>query len=180
MTSCTGTVVWGYLGFERKQLVEFLPPNERVEIQTWARPDDFVRYGRRALVGLRADDVKAVSRERFCLSLSSCGKTFKLKKVNKSFVPEPISWMSCISDSRCLFHTSVYYGYVTLWRYWKEKNINFIFIIYMIFIIYILYIFPSYSCTNKQANTPTPTHTCTHRCISEFMCEHVSCICKGC
>ena len=56
--------------FEKKQWVEFLPPNERVEIQTWARPDDFVRYGRRSLVGLRADDVKAVSIERLCLSLS--------------------------------------------------------------------------------------------------------------
>ena len=81
----------GIWGFEKKQLVEFLPPNERVEIQSWVRPDEFVRYGRRALVGLRADDVKAVNRERLCLSLSSCRKTFKLKKVNKSFVPEPIS-----------------------------------------------------------------------------------------
>ena len=39
------------LRFEKKQLVEFLPPNEKTEIQTWARPDDFVRYGRCALVG---------------------------------------------------------------------------------------------------------------------------------
>ena len=68
-----------------------MPPNEKVEIQTWARPDDFVRYGHRALVGLRADDVKAVSIERLCVSLSSCRKIFKLKKVNKSFVTEPIS-----------------------------------------------------------------------------------------
>ena len=55
--------------FEKKQLAEFLPANEGVEIQSWARPDDFVRYGRRALVGLRADDVKAVSIERLYLSL---------------------------------------------------------------------------------------------------------------
>ena len=70
-----GLRIWG---FQKKQLVEFLPPNElveflppneRVEIQTWARPDDFVHYGRRVLVGLRADDVKAVSIERLCLSL---------------------------------------------------------------------------------------------------------------
>ena len=60
------TRIWG---FEKKQLVELLPPNERVEIQSWARPDKFVRYGRRALVGLRADDVKAVSIERLCVSL---------------------------------------------------------------------------------------------------------------
>ena len=61
-----------------------------VEIQTWSRQDDLVCYGRRVLVGLKADDVKAVSIERLCLSLSSRRKTFKLKKVNKSFVPEPI------------------------------------------------------------------------------------------
>ena len=40
-----------------------------VEFQSWARLDDLVRYGRRMLVGLRADDVKAVSIERLCLSL---------------------------------------------------------------------------------------------------------------
>ena len=95
MTSCTGSVGWGFWGFEKKQGVEFLPPNERVKIQSWARPDEFVCYGHHALVGLRADDVKAVSIERLCLSLSlslsTCRKTFKLKKVNKSFVPEPIS-----------------------------------------------------------------------------------------
>ena len=79
------------LGFEKKQRVEFLPPNEEIEIQSWARPDEFVHCGRCTLVGLRADDVKAVSIERLCLSLSSCRKTFKLKKMNKSFVPEPIS-----------------------------------------------------------------------------------------
>ena len=60
------------MGFEKKQLVEFLPPNERVEIQSWARPDEFVRYSHCALVGLRAEDVKAVSIEKLCLSLSSC------------------------------------------------------------------------------------------------------------
>ena len=61
-----GPRIWG---FEKSQWVEFLPPNEKVEIQIWARPDEFVRYGLRALVGLRADDVKAVSIERLCLSL---------------------------------------------------------------------------------------------------------------
>ena len=79
------------LRFGKSQRVEFLPPNESVEIQGQVRPDEFVRYGRCALVGLRADDVKAVNIERLCVSLSSCQKAFKLKKVNKSFVPEPIS-----------------------------------------------------------------------------------------
>ena len=45
--------------FEKSQLVE---------IETWARPDDFECYGRRALVGLRADDLKAVSIEGLYLS----------------------------------------------------------------------------------------------------------------
>ena len=53
-------------------------------------PDEFVRYGRRALVGLKADDLKTVSIERLCLSLSSCRITFN-SKVIKSLVPEPIS-----------------------------------------------------------------------------------------
>ena len=80
--------IWGIW---EKQRVEFLPPNERVDIQSWARPDEFVRYGRCGLFGLRADDLKTVSIERLCVALSSCWKTFKLKKVNKSFLPEPIS-----------------------------------------------------------------------------------------
>ena len=68
----------GYLGdvkhrkrglrFEKKQLVEFLPRKKKVDFQSWARPDDFMRYGRRAFVGLRADDVKTVSIERLSLS----------------------------------------------------------------------------------------------------------------
>ena len=56
------------LSFEKKQLVEF-PLRKKFDFQSWARPDDFVRYGHRALVGFRADDVKAVSIERLCLSL---------------------------------------------------------------------------------------------------------------
>ena len=59
----------GILRFEKSQLVEFPPRKKKVDFQSWARPDDFVRYGHRALVGLRADDVKAVSIERLCLSL---------------------------------------------------------------------------------------------------------------
>ena len=59
----------GGLRFEKKQLVEFLPRRKKVDFQSWTRPDDFVRYGRRALVGLKAEDVKAVSIERLCLSL---------------------------------------------------------------------------------------------------------------
>ena len=70
----------GYLGdvthlkrglrFEKKQWVELPPRKKKVDFQNWAKPDDFVRYGRRALVGLKAEDVKAVTIERLCLSLS--------------------------------------------------------------------------------------------------------------
>ena len=69
MTSCTGSVRGGFGGFEKSQLVEFPPRKKKVDFQSWAKPDNFVSYGRRALVGLRADDVKAVSIERLCLSL---------------------------------------------------------------------------------------------------------------
>ena len=71
------------LRFEKKQLVEFPPRKKKVDFQSWARPDDFVRYGRRALVGLRADDVTAVSIERLCLSLLM-SNNLKLKG-NKKF-----------------------------------------------------------------------------------------------
>ena len=124
---------WAEIWKKKKQGVEFLRLKGKVEIQIWVRPDDFVRYGRRALVGLRADDVKAVSIERLCVSLSSCRKTFKLKKVNKSFVPEPIScfripiyvyehFMNIMSISHIrimgmlhyVYFTYPYHGHVTL------------------------------------------------------------------
>ena len=57
------------LRFEKMQLVEFPPQKKKVDFESWARPDDFVRYGCHALVGLRADDVKAVCIERLCISL---------------------------------------------------------------------------------------------------------------
>ena len=108
MTSCTGSVGWGFLEFEKSQGVEFLPRRKKVDFRGPPRPDDFVRYGHRALVGLRADDVKGVSIERLCLSLSSYRKTFN-SKVIKSFVPELRSRkvFFVVSDSLCLFHISV-------------------------------------------------------------------------
>ena len=57
-------------GILEKAVVEFLPWKKKVHFQSWVRPDDFVRYGRRTLVGLRADDVKAASIERLCVFLS--------------------------------------------------------------------------------------------------------------
>ena len=78
--SRTGSVGWGFWDL-RKSRVEFLRSNGKVEIQSCARPDEFVSYGCHALVGLRADDVKAVSIERLCLSLSACQKTFNSKVI---------------------------------------------------------------------------------------------------
>ena len=69
MTSRTGSVCGGFGGFKKSELVEFPPRKKKVDFQSWAKPDDFVRYGRRALVGLRADDIKTVSIERLRLSL---------------------------------------------------------------------------------------------------------------
>ena len=55
------------LRFEKKQLVEFLPW-KKVDFQNWRGQTTFMRYRRRALFGLKAEDVKAVSIERLCLS----------------------------------------------------------------------------------------------------------------
>ena len=73
--------------FEKSQLVLFLPGRRTVDFRGSSWPDDFVRYGCRALVGLRADDVKAVSIEELCLSLPYVENPFN-SKVIKSFVPE--------------------------------------------------------------------------------------------
>ena len=62
------------LRFKKKQLVEFPPQKKKVDFQNWARLDDFMRCGRRMLVGLRADNVKEVSIERLCLSLLMSNK----------------------------------------------------------------------------------------------------------
>ena len=67
------------LGFDKKQWVEFLPPNERVDIQSWARTDEFVRYGRKS------------SQHWKIVSLSPHVEKPLNSKVNKSFIPEPIS-----------------------------------------------------------------------------------------
>ena len=57
------------LRFETSQLVEFLPGKKKVDFRGSSWPDEFVRHGRRALVGLRADELKAVRIEGLCLSL---------------------------------------------------------------------------------------------------------------
>ena len=82
------SVGWGFGDLRKSSEFEFLRPNRKVEIQTWARPDKFVRYRRRMLVGLRADDVKAVRIERLCLSLSlsSCRKTFNWRDKKVSYL----------------------------------------------------------------------------------------------
>ena len=74
---------------------------KKVDFQSWARSDDFVHYGRRAMVGLRAEDVKAVSIERLCLSPH-------VKKPLNSKVIKFRTWTNfAFSDILCLFHISV-------------------------------------------------------------------------
>ena len=67
-----------------------------------ARP---VVCGRAARGGVRW---KSQHRKKLCFSLLM-SKNLKLKKVNKSFVPEPIS---CFSDSLCLFHLFISWSYI--------------------------------------------------------------------
>ena len=102
------------LRFWKSQLVEFLRPNGKVGIQTWARPDEFVCYGRRALIGLRADDVKAVSVESLCLSLSphvekplNSKRWIKVSYLNQFRVFGFIYMFMNILGTLCLFHISV-------------------------------------------------------------------------
>ena len=94
------------LRFEKSQLVEFLPGKKKVDFRGSSWPDKFVRYGRRSLVGLRADDVKAVSIEGLCLSLLMSKNLFN-SKVIKSFVPELRSRKClCVSGFLCYLYMS--------------------------------------------------------------------------
>ena len=112
------------LRFKKKQLVEFLPRKKKIDFQSLARPDDFVRYGRRALVGLRADDVKSVSIERLCVCLSlslhvekplNSKRWIKVSYLNqfREFSVFGFLYMFMnILGTLWLFQTSVYYVYV--------------------------------------------------------------------
>ena len=138
MTSCTGSVGWGFWGFEKKQWVEFLPANERVEIQSWARPDELVRYGR---------PCKSSQHWKIVSLSHHIEKTFKLKKVNKSFVPEPIS----------CFRIPIY----VCEHFMNIMSISHIRIMGML---------------HTHTHTHTYTHTHTHIYIYIYMCVCV-CVC---
>ena len=66
-----------------------------------------------------------VSIERNFVSLSSCWETFKLKKVDKRFVPEPISYFldsymfMNILWTLCLFHVFISWSYFWTWIYYN-------------------------------------------------------------
>ena len=64
-----------------------------------------------------SDGKVRIERNCVCLSLLML-KNLKLKKVNKSFVPEPIS---CFSDSLCLFHVYVSWLYFWMWIYYNNS-----------------------------------------------------------
>ena len=70
------------LRFEKNQLVGFLPGKKKVDFRGSSWLDEFVRYRHRALVGLRADDVKAVSIEGLYLS-PYVEKPFNSKMIKK-------------------------------------------------------------------------------------------------
>ena len=117
MTSCTGSV--------RRILktVELRTRHQtrRVDFQGSQRPDEFARYGRRTRWGGRW---KIQNRKNVYLSL--CWRTFKLKKVIKSFIPElrshkfflfQDSYVLCIyvMNILCTFRIFMY-DYVTMLR----------------------------------------------------------------
>ena len=98
------------LRFEKSQLVE---------IETWSRPDEFVRYGHRACCGADGNIVI----ERLCFSLPYVEKPLN-SKVIKSFVPELRSreCFSCFGIpmlSLCYIWTfyehSMYISHIHVW-----------------------------------------------------------------
>ena len=112
MTSCPEELrIWG---FEKKQRVEIRA--QRKVVDFWSRLGETC-WDLRNVPHVVGSDGK-ISIERNCVSLFSCRKTFKLKKVNKSFVPEPISsvfeflYVYEQSMNICTFHVFVDYGYV--------------------------------------------------------------------
>ena len=100
----------GTLEFEEKNPVNWDLNSER---ECW---DSSLEEGSRFLVSPKRDQLgstKCAARllKKLFLSLLM-SKNLKLKKVNKSFVPEPIS---CFSDSLCLFH--VFISWSISWTY---------------------------------------------------------------
>ena len=93
------------LRFEKKQWVEFLPPNERVKIQSWARPDEFVRYERckssqhRKILSLSPHVKKPLNSKRWI-------KILWILYFRDFYVYEQLWTFSCIVDS--VYVTSVW------------------------------------------------------------------------
>ena len=114
---------WAEIWEKSVSWVSWVPAWEEEDWLSW--PDKFVRYRRHALIGLRADDVKAVSIEGLCLSLPYVEKPLN-SKVIKSFVPELrsrkcfcISGFLCylyiwVMNILCTFHTSISWLYIWL------------------------------------------------------------------
>ena len=108
------------LRFEKSQLVEFLPGKKKVDFWGSSWPDEFVRYGRCALVGLRVDDVKAVSIKGLYVPLSPyVEKTFN-SKVIKSFVPELRSRKCFLCFGIPMLSVNVRYGHYERFAYRYE------------------------------------------------------------
>ena len=118
---CLAQKRWGFWKLEKKKTVSWDLNSER---NSW---DSSLKEGSRFLVSPKRDpfgSTKSAARllKKLCLSLFM-SINLKLKKVNKSFVPEPIL---CFSDSYmfinimkilCLFHEFVSWSYIFGCRY---------------------------------------------------------------
>ena len=101
------SVGWGFWDFFLKAVSWVLASEEEVWISGLAETIPVVCVWVPHVVVVVVGQMEK-SAEKDCASLSSCWITFN-SKVIKSFVPEPISWMSCISDS-----------YICLWTFYKH------------------------------------------------------------
>ena len=119
MTSCTGSVRGGFLGFWRKSVSWVLGPEEDSWLLGQAR--GLVAGAPRVCVGVG----RWKSQHRKMISLSLCRKTFKLKGNKKFRTWTKKSWVFfvfrdsyvlCIyvMNILCTFHISVYLCYICL------------------------------------------------------------------
>ena len=99
-TSCPEAMGWGFLDLKKRVSWDSTLEEGR-QFLIWARPDQWSTGCPRVgwVRELRADEWRTVSIVRNCVSLLM-SENLKLKKVNKSFVPEP-------KESR---HCFVYFG----------------------------------------------------------------------
>ena len=118
MTPCPEAMGWGF-GYLKKRISWDSTLEEGSRFLIWARPDQgstgWLHIG--WVSELRADDVRTVSIIRNYVFLFLMLKNLKFKKVNKSFVPQPIS---CFQIPICI-HVW------TLWMFYACEYLSRIF-----------------------------------------------------